>query len=73
MIDQGAQVADQETDAIDVTIGQPFGFDIQIDDDVDGGDKEARYAWKHPSKRPDGADVNNTVNDPSFMGTVVLD
>ena len=60
-------------DALDITIGQPFGFEIQVDDDADGGDKEARYGWKHPSREPGGEDVNNTVNNPSFMGTVVLE
>ena len=60
-------------DALDISVNQPFGFEIQIDDDTDGGDKNARYGWKHPSRQANGPDINNTVNNPSFMGTAILE
>ena len=73
--DTGQQIYELEIplDVLDISFNQPFGFDIQIDDDVDGGDIEARYGWRHPSREPDGPDVNNTVNNPSFMGTLILE
>ena len=73
--DTGQQIYELEIplNVLDISFNQPFGFDIQIDDDVDGGDIEARYGWRHPSREPDGPDVNNTVNNPSFMGTLILE
>lgn len=59
--------------SLGIQVGQPFGFEVQIESDHNGGDSDARYGWKHPSKTSNGPDVNNTMQDPSFMGTVVLD
>lgn len=58
--------------ALGIEVGKPFGIDVQLDNDDDGGNKDARYAWKHPAKDVNGADVNNTIANPSFMGTAIL-
>ena len=47
--------------------GRPFGIDIQIDQDVDGGDRDAKWGWFHPS----GSDT--TWENPSRMGVGVLE
>jgi len=49
---------------------QMFGIEVQIDDDIDGQDRDARYGWHHPS-RTDG-DVDTTWTNPSVMGTAWL-
>lgn len=49
----------------------PFGFDVQIDEDNDGGARDARWGWFHPSRTTE--DVDNTWTTPSFMGTVVVE
>ena len=55
-----------------ILLGQPFGIDLQLDVDDDGGDRDARFGWAHPSMEPDGEDVNGTVTNPSLMGTAIL-
>lgn len=55
-----------------IQIGRPFGFEVQIDSDHNGGDSDARYGWKHPSRNANGPDVNFTVSNPSYMGTALL-
>lgn len=49
----------------------PFGFDVQLDEDNDGGARDARWGWFHPSRTT--SDVDNTWMNPSFMGTAVLE
>ncbi len=57
---------------VGIVVGRPFGLDLQLDDDIDGGDRDARYGWKHPSRTGD-TDADNTWRNPSFMGTAILD
>jgi len=56
--------------ALNIGKNVPFGFDIQIDEDNDGGARDARWAWFHPSRTT--VDVDNTWTTPSFMGTAVI-
>jgi len=51
-------------------LGKPFGFEIQLNDDDDGGSRDAKWAWMHPA----GLDSTNdfTWQNPSFMGSAVL-
>ncbi len=72
--DQGQQVYEigLRLDEIGVQIGVPFGIEIQLDIDNDGGDRDARYGWRHPSKTAGQSDVNNTIVNPSLMGTAIL-
>ncbi|MEM7257608.1 MAG: sugar-binding protein [Pseudomonadota bacterium] len=58
-------------EALNIQIGRPFGFEVQIDSDHNGGNSDAKYGWKHPSRTNTG-DVNFTEQDPSYFGTVVL-
>jgi len=58
---------------VGITVGEPFGFEIQVDDDRDGGDREARFGWKHPARNNEtNMDSNNTSSNPSYMGTAIL-
>ena len=52
--------------ALNITIGEPFGIDIQINDDIDGGDRDSKWGWFHPS----GSDTG--FFNPSTFGTGVL-
>jgi len=52
-----------------IRVGSSFGLDIQIDLDHDGGARDAKWGWFHPSRVT--KDVDNTWRNPSFMGTAV--
>lgn len=52
--------------ALNITIGEPFGIDIQINDDIDGGDRDSKWGWFHPP----GSDTG--FFNPSTFGTGVL-
>lgn len=54
-----------------IVVGQTFGFEMQLDDDRDGGTRDVKWGWQHPSR--DGQDRDFTWFDPSFMGTAVLE
>ena len=55
----------------DIEVGRPFGFELQVNDDDDGGTRDSKWGWAHPSRR--GGDVDFTYLDPSYMGTLLLD
>ena len=57
---------------VGITIGQPFGFEIQYNDDNDGGTRDAKWGWFHPSRTAIGPDIDFTWEQPKFMGTVEL-
>jgi len=59
--------------SLGIVVGQPFGFEVQVDSDHNGKDSDARFEWRHPSKESGGPDVNFTVQQPALMGTVVLE
>ncbi len=50
---------------------RPFGIDMQLDDDNDGGARDAKWGWFHPSR--DDQDVDFTWQDPSFMATAIVE
>jgi len=54
-----------------IVVGQTFGFELQLDDDRDGGDRDVKWGWQHPSRINEDRDF--TWFDPSFMGTAVLE
>ncbi len=55
---------------LNIEIEQPFGFEIQLNDDDDGGTRDSKWAWAHPK----GEDAENdyTWQNPSYMGTAIL-
>lgn len=56
--------------ATNIQVDRTFGFEIQLDDDRDGGQREAKWGWFHPSRGNN--DVDNTKDSPVFMSTVRL-
>ena len=48
-----------------------FGFEVQINDDDDGGERDAKWGWIHPSRGT--SDLDFTWQNPSYMGTVILE
>ncbi len=54
-----------------IVIDREFGFDVQLDDDNDGGARDAKWGWFHPSRG--STDVDNTWTTPSFMGTAIVE
>ena len=57
---------------IGVVPGQPFGFEVQIDQDLDGGERDDRWAWAHPSLSEGGTPEGLFVESPELYGTAVL-
>lgn len=49
---------------------QPFGFEIQYNDDIDGGPRDAKWGWFHESKQT--INIDRTWQFPSYMGTIIL-
>ncbi len=47
-----------------------IGFEIQLADDNDGDERDAKWGWFHPSRSD--ADVDNTWQNPAFMSTMRL-
>lgn len=60
-----------ELDSAGIDVDAPFGFELQVNDDDDGGGRDAKWGWKHPSGN--GSNVDGTMNNPSLMGTLKLD
>jgi len=58
-------------DEFNIQPGRPFGIEVQMDLDHDGGLRDAKWGWFHPSRTTE--DVDSTVQDPSFMGTAIAD
>jgi len=53
--------------SLGIDIDRPFGIELQIDEDNDGGDRDARFGWAHPAR--DGEDRDLTRLQPRYMGT----
>ena len=56
--------------AVGIQVDRTFGFELQLDDDRDGGLREVKWGWFHPSR--DNNDVDNTKDSPQFMSTMRL-
>ncbi|MBX2836212.1 MAG: CBM9 family sugar-binding protein, partial [Gammaproteobacteria bacterium] len=57
-------------DSAGIAVGKAFGFELQINDDDDGGVRDGKWGWFHPERT--NADVDFTHLNPSIMGTVIL-
>lgn len=53
-----------------IQAGFPFGLEVQLNLDNDGGARDEKWGWIHPSRV--NIDTDNTFMNPSFMGTAVL-
>ena len=59
-----------ELAAFGISANQPFGIEVQINDDDGGGTRDTKWGWNHPVRR--AADFDLTQANPAFMGTVQL-
>jgi len=55
---------------LNIQIGSPFGIELQINDDDNGGSRDAKWGWNHPTGT--NSDNDFTWQNPSFMGTAIL-
>jgi len=53
-----------------IIIGRPFGIEVQLDDDDDGDSRDGKWGWFHRSRTT--ADTDETRENPSRMGTAIL-
>ena len=60
-----------ELKSANIDVGRPFGFELQVNDDDDGGTRDSKWGWAHPSRVI--VDVDFTYVNPSYMGTLLLD
>ena len=51
-----------------IELGEPVGFELQINDDDNSDDREAKWGWFHPPRT--GVDTDTTFLNPSVMGTI---
>ena len=58
-------------DSIDLSSEAAFGFELQVNDDDDGGRRDSKWAWKNPARESE--DRDEATNNPSFMGTLKLE
>lgn len=54
-----------------IELGESVGFELQINDDDDGDEREAKWGWFHPART--NTDTDTTFQDPSVMGTIVFE
>lgn len=55
-----------ELNSVGLTPGRKFGFDLQLNDDDDGGDRDSKWAWYAPSGNDD------SWFNPSLFGQAIL-
>ena len=60
-----------ELDSVGIAVNQPFGLELQINDDDDGELRDGKWGWHHPPRVD--VDVDETFLNPSIMGTARLD
>lgn len=53
-----------------ISLEQPFGIEVQINDDDNGAERDTKWGWSHPERRNSNIDL--TVSNPSFMDTAQL-
>ena len=61
-----------DLEALQIPLDRSFGFEVQINDDTDGGDREFKFGWRAPSAPAGVADADVTWVDPSTMGLLEL-
>lgn len=54
-----------------IPVGATIGFEVQYNDDKDGGDRDAKWGWFHPSRVD--TDIDYTWRIPRYMGTLRLE
>jgi len=73
---EGSEIAwEVRIDMVDagIPVGKTFGFEIQINQDDDGGDRDGKWAWHRPAAMPN--DINpadETWRFPVYMGEILL-
>ncbi len=53
-----------------ITPGSPFGLEFQVNDDDDGGERDAAWGWVHPTRVNEN--IDQSWQDPSILGTAIL-
>lgn len=51
---------------LNIVVGQPFGLELQLNDDDDGETRDTKWGWHHPA----GSD--QAWENPSFLATAIL-
>ena len=52
-----------------IELGEPVGFELQVNDDDDGDSRDAKWGWFHPARR-NNVNTDTTFENPSVMGTI---
>ena len=57
---------------LQIPLDRSFGFEIQINNDVDGDTREFKFGWQAPPAGENVLEADRTWEDPSTMGLVKL-
>ena len=55
---------------LNIELEKPFGIEIQINDDDDGGTRDEKWGWHHPEGSDDANDYS--WQNPSVVGQAIL-
>jgi len=58
--------------ALGIPLDRSLGFDIQINNDADGGSRDYKFGWRAPSAASNVAEFDQTWQNPSLMGLIEL-
>jgi len=55
-----------------IPLDRSFGFDVQLNNDVDGDEREFKFGWRAPSAGANVEERDETWRNPSLMGLAEL-
>jgi len=58
--------------ALGIPLDRSFGFDVQLNNDIDGVEREFKFGWRAPSAGANVAEADETWRNPSLMGLIEL-
>jgi len=61
-----------DLERLGIPVDRSFGFDVQLNDDRDGGDRDYKFSWAHPSAAQGVETFDETWKNPSRMGLIKL-
>ncbi|MDO6460228.1 sugar-binding protein [Granulosicoccaceae sp. 1_MG-2023] len=62
-------------DRLGISGGGQLGIDLHLDDDDNGGERDSKWAWFHPSGSASDSSLtnDNTYSNPTFMARAALE
>lgn len=61
-----------DMEKLQIPTDRSFGFELQINNDIDGDTREFKFGWRAPAALESEFDADSTWEDPSTMGLLQL-